>query len=304
MGVSNFDIVKANGFIGMASNTGGQVFYVNNSSTGIPKGAKGGSNSNNGLSPLEPFATLKHALEVRVLSGRGDVVVVLPGHSETITEAIAWSASDVKVFGAGLHASAHTITTATADINLFDMTGDRCYLGNLQFTNTATVTTQTEMIDLGASGCTIDSCYFNFADAANVEGINEATGESNNTICNNVFDLPNNGESCVLYAGTNTKIVGNQFLLAGSSLGIEQLASPGDFVCIKDNLFSGDGTQQSMISWQSSPGAGNQVYHNTVFDAGTTLSHFGDDGDLDTQLVENFIGAADGTVAAINPSVS
>jgi len=76
MGVTSFDIVKANDFIGIG-NGGGQTFYVNGSGITAP-GGHGASDSNSGKSWQDPFLTIQKAVDACV-SGRGDVIKIAPG---------------------------------------------------------------------------------------------------------------------------------------------------------------------------------------------------------------------------------
>lgn len=62
----------------------GQVFFVNNSGV-LPKDCQGDSDGNPGTY-LKPFSTLSAALNACTAS-RGDIVMVMPGHAETLTAA-------------------------------------------------------------------------------------------------------------------------------------------------------------------------------------------------------------------------
>src|SRR3990167_11430238 len=64
--------------------TTGVTYYLNNSTTVLADGAIGGSNGNDGLSPKTPFLTLTYAVS-RCVSGRGDKIVPMPPHAETLT---------------------------------------------------------------------------------------------------------------------------------------------------------------------------------------------------------------------------
>ena len=62
--------------------TGGKIFWVGNRSD-LPAG--------DGSKPEYPLSTINAAL-AKCVSGRNDVVYVLPGHAENISAADAWSA--------------------------------------------------------------------------------------------------------------------------------------------------------------------------------------------------------------------
>lgn len=264
--------------------------------------ATNGSSAYDGKSPDKPKATLAQAVAAAT-TAQGDRIYLLPGHSETVTAPVALSKSNISVIGLGEPGNT-LITTATADINLIDITGDKVLIENVMFTNTATVTVQTEMLDVGGSFVTIRNCIFNFAAAANVEGINVATGETDCKVIGCQFILPNAGESCILWAATRMEIAYCHFdLSGGDGLAIEQLATPGNGCRIHHNTFAADGTDTVMMSWQAAPGAGGAVYSNRVFDANGLNNTFGADTDLDTWFQGNFHGSTAGAEVAIDPSV-
>lgn len=249
--------------------------------------------------------TLANAISA---AGAGDRILLYPG-SYTLTAAQALN--DAQVYLGPVHRTPGQqnviVTTATADINLFDVTAAGVIIEGLRFTNTATVTTQTELIDIDSGGdqCLINDCTFDFAAAANVEGVNIATGVADVTVSNCKFVLPNAGESCILHAGSQTRISNNVFdLSGGDGLALEQLASPGDGTVIDNNLFMADGTATVMMSWQSTPGAGHAIVRNLVTDQAGTTAVFGDDTDLDFHAVSNFQGSTAGAEVAIDPSVT
>lgn len=76
----------------------GEVFWVNNS-TVLPDGGVGGSNGNKG-SYLQPFSTVDYAVG-QCSSGRGDIIMVMPGHAETFTT-VAGSGTSLNLDVAGI----------------------------------------------------------------------------------------------------------------------------------------------------------------------------------------------------------
>lgn len=119
----------------------GQVFFVGNGPILNPN-QKGASNSNRGTF-LDPFSTLTYAINTAAVSGRGDIVFVLPGHREAISNAttLAMNCGGVAVVGLGG--------------------------GNLRPTFTFDTAT-TANIPVRSSGNSIQNCIFinNFADIA------------------------------------------------------------------------------------------------------------------------------------------
>lgn len=164
MGITNFDIIQANQYLGLPASSGGggatdesntgAVFYVNNSTTGLLTGAIQGSNGNSGTSPLEPFATIDYAIG-RCTANRGDTIYVMPGHSETLqaASAITCDVDGIEIVGIGTGSSRPQLIFGTSTaasvvisadavkiknilarsnidglINPFNVTGDHCHL--------------------------------------------------------------------------------------------------------------------------------------------------------------------------------
>ena len=91
----------------------GQVFFCGNADVLNPQ-QKGASDGNRGTF-LDPFKTLNYAINTACLANRGDIVFVLPGPAETITDAatITLATAGVAVIGLGTGSLRPTITYAT-----------------------------------------------------------------------------------------------------------------------------------------------------------------------------------------------
>lgn len=92
----------------------GQIFFVGNSPILNP-GQKGASDGNRGTF-LDPFATLNFAVSQACVQGRGDIIFVLPGHTETIANAttLIMNCAGVAVVGLGSGTFRPTFTYTTA----------------------------------------------------------------------------------------------------------------------------------------------------------------------------------------------
>lgn len=136
----------------------GKVFWVN-STTVLAPGAVGGSDSNDG-SYRRPFATIDAAVG-KCTANRGDIIMVMPGHSETISSAtsLVLDVAGVAVIGLGTGTDRPDLNfTATA--GSVEMDAANCTLYNL--TLTADVSAVVVGVNVDAAGCTIDNCEFNF----------------------------------------------------------------------------------------------------------------------------------------------
>lgn len=139
-GISNFDIVQADQYLGLpAQGSGstdeantGAVFYVNNSSSGLLTGAIAGSNGNDGKSPLTPFATIDFAIG-QCTASRGDTIYVMPGHAETVSTAggIAQDVAGVEIIGVGVGHSRPVITFDTITGASWAVSANNCKVKNI-----------------------------------------------------------------------------------------------------------------------------------------------------------------------------
>ena len=187
----------------------GRVFYVNNSSV-LPDGGIGGSNGNDG-SYLRPFSTIDYAVS-RCKASRGDIVLVMPGYTQTITAAaeIGLDVAGVAVIGLGAGSLRPTITfgtNATADI---DVSAANISIQNFIFiANVASCATCFEMVS--ATDFTVEYCEFR--DAA-------ATTGFINVIDTNAVANGNDG----LYFAHN-RVYGLDDIAATSALDIDEAIS-------------------------------------------------------------------------------
>lgn len=102
--------------------TTGQVYFVH---SGI------GAAGNDGLTPDTPLATIASALE-KCAASQGDLVLVMPGHAETLTTPITCSRAGVTIFGLG-EGTARPELTVGAAIDGINITADNVTIENLHF---------------------------------------------------------------------------------------------------------------------------------------------------------------------------
>mgnify|MGYP003659966467 CR=1 FL=1 len=136
MGMSNFPNGFANGVtirgLPLTMVNPGKVFWVNGSSVN-PEGAKSPSNGNSGTY-LAPFLTIDYAIG-KCKASRGDIIMVMPGHAETVSAAagIAVDVAGVAIIGLGSGSLRPTINfTATAAT--MKVSAANCSLVNLLLT--------------------------------------------------------------------------------------------------------------------------------------------------------------------------
>jgi hypothetical protein len=112
----------------------GQVFFVDNGPQVLNPSQKAGSDGNRGTY-LDPFATINYAVNTACSPGRGDIVVVMPGHAETISAAttLLLQTSGVAIVGLGAGVQRPTLTFSTAAAANIPVAGNGISIQNILF---------------------------------------------------------------------------------------------------------------------------------------------------------------------------
>lgn len=228
---------------GVPASTG--TYYFIDSNTG--------SDSNDGKSPQRPFATIDYAIG-NCTASKGDVILVMPGHSESISGAGAITAdvAGISIVGLGwgnlrptitLHTTATTIAISAANVTfrnlriatdvdavvkVFNITGAGVTLDAVDFVETASCAAlQFVLTTAAADDLTIQNCRWvqtTTAATALMEWI-KLVGTDRVKIVNCFANLkgyatanPANG---VIVGGTtaalDVEIVGNRFIITNST---------------------------------------------------------------------------------------
>ncbi len=117
--------------------TTGRTFFVG--TTACPGGVVGVDAAGAyGDTPYRPFATLDYAHN-QCTASRGDTIIVMPGHAETVSTSVAFDLAGVRVVGLGMGRNRPAFTRG-ADIDMFDVTAANVRLHNLRLAATATTT--------------------------------------------------------------------------------------------------------------------------------------------------------------------
>lgn len=133
----------------------GEVFYVNNSGVN-PLGGVDGANKGEGKSPKQPFSTIAHALDQCVAS-RGDKIIVMPGHSETLTSQLDLDVAGVSIIGVG-NSLLRPKLIVNGTIDCVDVSAANMSLENFQF-EIVTTDAATAFVNIDAAGFTLKGCY-------------------------------------------------------------------------------------------------------------------------------------------------
>jgi len=136
----------------------GEIFWVNNSGV-LPAAGRGGSDGNEGTF-RSPFATIDYAIG-RCRAGRGDIIMVMPGHAETLTAAaaIALDVDGVCLYGLGVGALRPTLTYTTANTASLSWTADYCTVKNIRFVGNF-LSIAAPILNSGGAYWTVEDCSF------------------------------------------------------------------------------------------------------------------------------------------------
>lgn len=148
----------------------GQVFWVSNSTT-LAVGERSGSNGNDGTF-YSPFATIAFALTM-CKANHGDIIMVKPGHAESISSAaiLVLNVAGVAIIGLGAGSSRPTLTFTTAATANIPITAANMSIQNVlfrcNFADVASVFTATSTntpTDFNVEGCEFrdNSAILNF----------------------------------------------------------------------------------------------------------------------------------------------
>jgi len=142
-GVTSFGILQLGG--GSIPSTTGNVRFVSSTRAGA-------SNSNNGQDPDHAWSTMVYAA-ARMKASQGDMVIVLPGHVETVIAAAGFvhSVAGVTWIGLGYGSLKPKVNFTTAVGADMDVDAANTVMVNFQFTGGFDALTGP--IDINAAGC-------------------------------------------------------------------------------------------------------------------------------------------------------
>lgn len=131
----------------------GKVFWVNNSGVLADLGI-GPSDGNDGTY-LRPFSTVNYAIS-QCLAGRGDIICVMPGHSEALTStSLNVSKAGVAILGLG-EGNLRPLFTCAATTSTFKISAASCSVKNIQVKATINAVVAGFTLTAAASGTTLD----------------------------------------------------------------------------------------------------------------------------------------------------
>lgn len=172
-GVTSFGVPTVGGY--QIPITKGTYFFVHSGT---------GSASNDGLSPSTPLATIDSAINKCTASAM-DVIIVLPGHSETVTAAITADIAGISIIGLGEGLQRPSVT-GNGTIDAITVTAANVTIANLYFPAPST-DDQTADINIAAAGCVVrDTLHIGSTTAKNKTDIITIAATGNDFILDGV----------------------------------------------------------------------------------------------------------------------
>lgn len=187
----------------------GKVVWVSNNTTGLLASQRGGSDGNHGTFD-SPYATLNYAL-TQCLANRGDVVLIKPGHAETVSSATAmnFSMAGVAIVGLGIGSSRPKFTLDTANTATIPVTADNISIQNCQIVGNF-LSIAAPFTVASAKNFTVQNCTFaDTSSVLNFLNIVKTTGAANTADGLTVIDSA--------WKGLGTTSV-NSFLLTANTI--------------------------------------------------------------------------------------
>ena len=166
-GISSFGVPVLGGNGGVPTTTG-SMFFVDSTT---------GSNSYSGTK-LRPFSTIDYAIG-RCTADKGDVIIAMPGHEETLTAAaqLVFDVAGVTLVGIGTGSLRPTVIQDTATTADVDITAANVTIRNILFS--ASFADVAASIDLDAADCWFDGCEWQ-QEGANLNFVDVIVGGGDN----------------------------------------------------------------------------------------------------------------------------
>lgn len=130
----------------------GSVWYVK-ASTGVDAATPRGKER------IRPLATLAQAI---TNASAGDIIVLLEGHTESLSAAQTIATTGLLILGEGSGASRPHFTR-TGDVNMFDITAAGVELNNIYFNGSTTTISTKSRVRMAGINSRVVGCYFDCA---------------------------------------------------------------------------------------------------------------------------------------------
>jgi len=249
-GISSFGVPVLGGGVSIPPTTG-NVFFVDSGAN------LASDDANQGTSPDLPFATIDYAIG-QCTASNGDIILVMPGHSESLTGAtdIALDVAGVSIIGLG---QAHTRPQLVYDnaAGAVAITASNTRISNIVFVASVATITNAIVADATIEHVEIDHCHFTY-DATGLEFVvmiklgNGATDSADYVHIHDNWFQAENVDGC------------------SSAILIDDC----DYLIIERNLFTGDFNSVALDGAAASSACSNYVVRDNDFqnlDTGLTI---------------------------------
>ena len=202
-----------------------------------------GADGNDGRDPGKPMATIDAAIN-RCTDNQGDVVLVQPGHTETLTTQVSLDVIGVSIIGIGEGTLKPQLTVAGV-IDGIDIGAANCSVENIGFpVSTAGATSQ---VNIDAADAKVTFCTFHEGASDILGSVTiTAAGERPTITDNEVFVDANGPDEWVLFEGVVDRpvIKRNTIVCSDGTDGFDVAAINAEAVAVtnlvsKDNVFLG-----------------------------------------------------------------
>ncbi len=270
-GVSSFGIPQF-GDGNLIPPTTGTVFFVDAGA------ALASDNAFQGKDPTNPYKTIDFAIG-QCIANNGDMIIVMPGHTETVAAAagIAVDVAGISIIGLG-HGSDRPLLTFSATASTVVISAANCLLRNLQFT--CSISEVVVAFSVTAAGCTIDAVdYVETATFQLIQFLLTVAAADDLTV-KNCYHVQNAAAIAatqwILLVGTDrARILNNTFLIAttnavGSNLIVSATTAPKDIIVAGNVLMQLGGA--SVIPLTLMTATTGYVYNNRVASPKTAIA--------------------------------
>lgn len=227
--------------------TGGTYFWVGST-------VSGASNNNDGLTPQTPCATLAGAIG-KCTASVGDVILVMPGHVESIVAAagIAINKAGITIVGLGNGNNRPTFTWATLTTATITITAADVTLRNLR--TTSTVAALVTMFSITGARCTIDTVdYYEDGTTDALQFILTTTAADDLTV-----------QNCHWYRGTTAATALSQWIVL---TGVDRAKILNNYCILKG--FATSSPVNSIVAVVTTACVGVRIEKNRFYDSNST----------------------------------
>ena len=174
----------------------GNIYWVNNSGV-LPDKGIGGSDGNNG-SYLQPYSTIDKAVN-QCKANRGDIIYVMPGHSETYSDATSLNldVAGLSIIGLGNGSLRAKITLDTANTATIPVSAANVSICNIDFVANFLSIAKLFTLTTAKDFHTVNCKFSDTSTILNFVNIVESTGAANT-----VDGLSDTGSSAAMIGTT------------------------------------------------------------------------------------------------------